>query len=265
MNIGISTNKWLAISEGWTPSMRAYAFDLLTWAWESRSPLPDNPVTLARLARADDRRSFAAAWERLSAPNGRGIFVLTEYGYICPLQDEARGVREQKSRAGKASAAARRIDLNPRPPAHFVTGLSTQQRVPTQIEQPPPPAPAIEPFDPADVPFTEPETRPEILPTPRALGIFSGSVDTAALTIAQTVLRGAGPVTWDQWRDSMASLIGTLYGRLSPKECEGAVDQTELTYRLWDESFLGSYRDRFTTTAATIEAAPISRSTTDRL
>jgi len=249
--IGITSSKWRVVSSGWTPTMRAYAVDLLTWLWESRSPLPDDHTALAQLARADSR-TFAPAWEKLSAPNGRGIFVQTEHGWICPLQDEARAHQQQRSRAGKKSVEARR---------QTVTGARPMVQIQTPAPIPPVPTRGPTSIEQAFEREREPEP-PQLLPgnlNPADLL----QVDNAALAVADRILRdhsGGGLMDWDTFRDTALAYVGKMYERLAPAEREVAADQTVLTYRVWDEAFLGGFRDRFNVTPR-----GISLRTTDRL
>jgi hypothetical protein len=318
--------------------MRAYAVDLLLWLWESRSPLPDNMTTLARLARADNKQSFAHAWARLAAPNGRGIFVLTEYGYICPLQDEARGLQQQRSKAGKASVHARRqtsttggvplrvrkrFDIFKRDhftcrycgakapdvelevdhvipvnnggtddPENLITACVScnsgkahlplhegQHPVRTQIEQsesaristPPVEKPGQPVEKPGRIVEIGPPQTPPLSPVrtyvlgdldqePAAAGAALSlesnfqELDETALQCARYLLRSGAPMGWDAFRDATVILVDDL-------EHKGFIggaglDKTALTYRLWDETFLGAYRDRFTTTRDTIKLTP---------
>lgn len=83
-------------------------------------------------------------------------------------------------------------------------------------------------------------------------------LDTVALYVAAFVLdqNGGGPMKWDAFRDAATAVIDTFYElpKTAPK-----LDRTDLTYRVWDETFLGAYRDRFVATAADIRlAAPIA-------
>lgn len=89
---------------------------------------------------------------------------------------------------------------------------------------------------------------------------FLADIDTGALAVAAEVLKHGHFMDWDDFRDAALAFVGLLYTALSPAEKAGCVDQTVLTYRVWEEDFLKGYRDRF-------EVTPrgISLRTTDRL
>ncbi len=271
MNTGLTLEQWHAVSEGWRPDDRAFALELMAWTWKHDALLPDNLRTLQRIARADDTRAFKAAWSRLST-SGAFLLVLGSSHWHVPLQDAARAVKKARSRAGKASVAARRADR-----------LGPLRSIP--------PAPPLPAPDPIGAPALPPGLA--ALRAPRAesasvgrpvSGAFeaafdeklpgdtdvlveivrtSTDLDTVALAVAQLVLSGrVAPMEWDAFRDAAAMWVETAF--VAPKTPR--VDKTALTYRVWDETFLGSYRDRFTATKQTIVgAAPISRSTTPSL
>jgi hypothetical protein len=194
-----------------------------------------------------------------------------------PLQDAARAVKKARSRAGKASVAARRrIGLNDAYPPVTLADLPAAARLPAPD---PIGAPAIPPGLAAlRAPRAESASvgRPvsgafeaafdEKLPGDTDVLVeivrTSTDLDTVALAVAQLVLSGrVAPMEWDAFRDAAAMWVETAF--VAPKTPR--VDKTALTYRVWDETFLGSYRDRFVATKTTIAAAPISRSTTPSL
>lgn len=255
MTTGLTTKQWIALSEPWSPTTRAVALELLIWLWEHKTALPAVPKTLQRLSRVDDGRAFRQAWIALTLP-AVGLFVEGSHGWTCPLQDAARGLQEARSRAGKVSAEVRRRAGKPH----------TDQRVEEvarRMEHPPwsdTPAP-----QPASAPTTAVPTLSEAIRKPHdfdeehatsrdfLLDVVRTNIelDTVALCVAALVLYDGKPLTWEPFRDKAAALIGELYAGPTPPR----VDRSDLTYRVWDDTFLGSYRDRFEVSRESIRAA----------
>lgn len=283
MNTGLSTKQWVAVSEPWSPTTRAAALELLIWLWEHKTALPNVPKTLQRLARVDDGRVFKQAWAALTAPAPAGLLVEGPHGWTCPLQDAARGIQEARSRAGKASADSRRQAARmtmtvqttvppfvrtesppgsyPQPVENLLkTGGNVVEKGVTAVEIGPPQTPPL-----ANVLSTKildldqrhgvaAGAAPVPVPGEHTQELKSPNLDIVALYVAAYVLtenRGR-PMEWDAFRDAATAAIGKLYelDKTAPK-----VDQTDLTYRVWDEQFLGAYRDRFAVTRTHIAPA----------
>lgn len=256
IKLGLSLEKWQSMTEHLTLEARAVAIELLLWTWNRHVPLPADLATVARLARVNHRRTFDRLWRELAAADNRPLFVLGAHGWVSPELEAARGLTEKKQRAGRRSMAVQR-QARTAPgvePAVRIEPQPSEFRTEFFRERPPGPAARFHPSgteDPAVSPArVEQPISADALSIRHANSLIvrtTADLDAAALALAALVLSDRdGEMGWDPYRDGIVEAIALFYNRgtgPTPK-----VDRTELTYRAWDESFLGSYRDRFVTT-----------------